>query len=154
MLPKWIYYGVHHDPHPRFWLPGMVEAKAMGEVLTSAMIEASIPPASITPFEVRVTLLPDNAMALAWRERWKTQLSPDPVASLFVTSVTDQFTDVPTALAAAQAAFPEVWKRFEKLTIGETCNAFAPPSSEASASITSEMESPSKPEKASAKSSA
>ncbi len=148
MIPKWLYYGVHNDPHLRLWLPGMVTTK--NEAITPDLIEACTPPVTVEPFEVRVTALPFGT-ALAFRERWKTQLSPDSVPALFITS--DQVENNSDALLAAAAAFPQVWPRFEKLRISETCT-YTPPSSAPSVSSTSETVSQSEPAKPSAKSSA
>lgn len=156
-IPQWIYYGPHQDPHMRAYLPGMVTVP--DHMITPDIVDASVPPVGTPPFEVRITKLADvgfdgeGVTVLAFRERWRTQLSPDPVASVFVTrGMTAAPSDL---LAQAQAAFPQVWLRFEKLTIGETCERSLPlPSSEASASSTPTAEPESKPAKASAKSSA
>lgn len=149
-MQQWIYYGVHHDPHYRAFVPGMLRLHE--HEITDDLVAHCVPPIGVAPYEVRITLLPDlNATAYAWRENWKTHVSPDPVFSLFVTS--DNFETPAAALVAAARAFPEVWSRYQKLTIGETCT-YAPKSSEASVSSTSETEPPSKPGKASAKLSA
>lgn len=150
-FPKWLFYGVGHDPHLRSWLPGMVRVVGPDSEW-AAIVAACVPPPEVKPFEVRITLLPDsNATAFAWREPWKTQLSPEPVPALFIT--TEKFETPADALAAARRAFPQVWARFEKLTIGETCT-YSPLSSVLSASTTPEPAPASAPEKPSAKSSA
>jgi hypothetical protein len=155
-MQKWIYIGPGHDPHVVAHVPGM--SRVTEHEITKTVIAAVVPPIDALPFVVRVTRLPEiggegGATALAFRERWKTQLSPEPVFSLFVTRGTDG--DPDELLTQAQVAFPSVWLRYEKLLIGEICEKrFAPRSSEASVSTTPTAAPPSKPGKASAKSSA
>lgn len=160
MIPKWLYRGVHHDPHPRFWLPDMREYIPDPKAgLDAALIETCIPPKEVPAFQIRTTLLPGlGATAYAFREAWATHIDKsNPVASLFIT--TEQFdTDDDTvriakALLAAEMAFPAVWKRFARLTLGETCT-YSPKSSAPSVSSTLAMESRFEPESTSAKSSA
>jgi len=147
----WYYWGVHQDPHPRLWVPGM--RHELNTFITDAEIAAATPPADAVPFEVQSIILPGNMFtvrAFGWRERWRTQLSSEPEAAVFIT--TDAFDSDLAAINAAAKAFPEVWTRFEKLDLSK-CRS-SRPSSAASLNSTVETAPPSKRVKASAKSSA
>ena len=131
---SWYYWGVHTDPHPRLWVPGMREVK--DSQVTDEMIMKATPPPWATPFEVyRLQLtLATKFFAYSWRERWKTQISTEPECAAFITNQT--FADDDEAIAAAKHAFPEVWTRFEKLDLSK-CRS-SRPSSAASPSNTVE----------------
>lgn len=120
----WYYFGVHHDPHVRLWVSGMREVRNM-QPLAATLVRA-MPKPTANPFEVVACRLVTNYLAFGFRERWKTQIDPDPVVSVFVTN--DSFPDAAAALEVARNAFPEVWTRFEKLDLSQ-CKPFVVPSS-------------------------
>lgn len=155
MMPEWLFYGVGHDPHLRCYASGMALADRP-EWLTDSVVAACVPPVEAPPFEVRITKLVLEAgevVAMAFREPWKTQLSPDPVPALIITRMMNDADPPSQIMASAGNVFPEVWRRFPKLTIGETCT-YTPPSSAPSVSSTSETAPASPPAIPSGKSSA
>jgi hypothetical protein len=113
-MQQWIYFGPYRDPHYRAFIPGMTVLPHPDNIVEYAGM--GWPHLTAKPFEAVITRISGiGHTVLAFRERWHTQLSPAAVCSAFITRGVDISPE--EMLAAIPRVFPEVWTRFEKITI-------------------------------------